>query len=101
MDWKFCTYSYIAKESPQYFGKAILKSSYAEVKYNEGQLYSPEGWDLNYLSFFDKLENAILFMIENTDKDFQTIKDLAFDGCFSDAEKIDWDNIEKIYGKKG
>jgi len=100
MDWKFCTYSYIAKDCPEYFGSAILNSNYADVRYSEGQLYPIKCWDLDYLSFFDTLDSAILFMIEKSDKDFQIIKDLAFDGCFSDAQNVDWDKMKTIYGKK-
>ena len=101
MNWKFCTYSYIGKEYPQYLGKGILKSNYIDIRYTEKQIFPLECWDLDYVSVFETIKEAIIYIITNTKKPFNEIKSLAFDGCFSDAENVDWNEIELIYGSKG
>ena len=56
------------KISPDFFGMLEDESSdgrTGHIRHSEGQHYHPSLWDLDYVTRFDTLEEAIDFYLEN------------------------------------
>lgn len=89
---KWCTYSHWHKNYPRFIGK-LLKEEYGTclIKYSEKQIYPPELWDINYVRIFDRLEDTILFMLENNNEiTLTSIKEDLLISFYEDAKNIDW-----------
>lgn len=92
---KWCTYGSWGKKLPSFIGK--LESQWGnsgKIRYNENQMYPLEYWDMNYVTVFDSLEEAILFMVENNSNE-SVLKIKEWLHFPSDTKNVDWDALHK------
>lgn len=86
MKWKWCTYSWVSKECPQYIGR-IGESR--QIEYSEDQIYPAEYWDTDYIKLFDTLNDAIQYMIDN-DHSLHEVQTMIEFKWFKESKHIDW-----------
>jgi len=66
MEKEWCTYSWQWKTLPEAVGKIVKEyNGGVEILYSEGQQYSAQCWDINYIQRFDTLEEAFEYMWGN------------------------------------
>lgn len=89
---KWCTYSWWTKKYPQSLGKLVRQNgNTGTIQYAEKQMYPLQLWDMNYVEVFDKVEDAIRFLLKNN-PDIH-LREVRESFCFSD--KVNWEELEK------
>jgi hypothetical protein len=94
---KWCTYSWYNKDLPQHIGKVHnIRGNTCDIQYSEGQLYSRSAWDMDYVKVFSTLEDAIVFMVTNSNYTFLSeIKEDVLNSFLKDAKNVRWDVIPR------
>jgi hypothetical protein len=94
---KWCTYGSWGKDCPSFLGKleSYTSKNSALIRYSERQLFPLECWDINYVTVFDTIEEAILFLLQYSSSR-TTLNELREYWSFpSDKDKIDWDDLKQ------
>mgnify|MGYP005870299413 CR=1 FL=1 len=96
MDYKWCTYSYINKQIPQYIGKAFdIKNGSCKIIYHDGQLYPPEFWNCKYVMFFESLEECLYYIYTNSNISLHEIEEMTRDRFNESVSNNTWDVIHR------
>ena len=91
MDKEWCTYSWQCKTLPEGVGKITAEyNSAVDIRYSEGQYYSPECWDINYVQRFDTLEEAMEYFLKH-----KPSYDYRMDHKIS--EELYWERIKESF----
>lgn len=86
---KWCTYSFINGECPQYIGKLEMDGIRGVIQYSSGRKHN-EYWDMDFVRVFDNLIDAIKFMRDKSDRALCNIKDDLLCNFYDDAKQINW-----------
>jgi len=96
---KWCTYGFFLNK-PRSIGRLFKEKESdrsiigtGQIQYAENQQYSMKWWDLHYVSVFESLEEAIIYLLKNSDETLNNIKDSLH---FKEKENVDWEKLKNI-----
>jgi len=93
---KWCTYGSWGKKCPSFLGKVEKQSEgHVIIRHSERQMYELECWDINYVTIFDSLTEAILYLLQHSSSR-TTLSELREFFSFPNEEKnLDWDDLKQ------